>query len=243
VLLAATNPLAGEITRAIKTGDLEGVGRLLAQHPGLAAARIAGREPGRSRTVLHQAADWPGFFPDAPAIVRLLVGAGAEVNAPTEGPASETPLHWAASSDDVDVAETLIDLGADLEAPGASIAGGPPLDDAVGYACWQVAHLLVRRGAHVDRLWHASALGLLVRLRELLEIDAPTQAQINQAFWHACHGGQRRTAELLLARGADINFVPEYAKDTPLRAATAVETRRETLAAWLRQRRTPMTFE
>jgi ankyrin repeat protein len=236
VLLAATDPLAVEITRAIKLGDLDGVARLIAEHSGLAAARIGGRESGRSRTVLHQAADWPGFFPNAPAIVRLLVAAGADVNAATEGPFSETPLHWAASSDDAEVAETLIDLGADLEAQGASIVGGPPMDDAVGYACWQVAHLLVRRGARVDRLWHASALGLLERLRELLDMEPPpTPEQINQAFWHACNGGQRRTAELLLARGANINFVPNYAKDTPLHAATAVETRRETLATWLRE--------
>jgi ankyrin repeat protein len=236
VLLTAADPLAAEMTRAIKTGDLDEVGRLVAEHPGLAAARIAGRQPGRSRTVLHQTADWPGFFRNAPATVRLLVGAGADVNAPTEGPAHETPLHWAASCDDADVAEALIDLGADLEAQGASIAGGPPLDDAVGYACWQVAHLLVRRGARVDRLWHASALGILERLEALLEAEPPpTLAQVNQAFWHACNGGQRRTAELLVAHGADLNFVPEYARDTPLRAATAVGTRRDLLATWLRE--------
>jgi uncharacterized protein len=92
---------------------------------------------------------------------------GADVNATTEGKFPETPLHWAASTDHVDVADTLIDLGANLEAQGASIAGGPPLDDAVGYRCWQVAQVLVRRGARVDRLWHASALGLLARLDEL----------------------------------------------------------------------------
>jgi hypothetical protein len=30
--------------------------------------------------------------------------------------------------------------------------------------------------------------------------------------------------------------VPEYASDTPLAAATSVETRRQTLADWLRDR-------
>jgi hypothetical protein len=45
---------------------------------------------------------------------------------------SETPLHYAASSDDLEVAEALIDGGADLEVPGGSI--GTPLDNAVGYA-------------------------------------------------------------------------------------------------------------
>jgi ankyrin repeat protein len=236
MLLAADDALAVDVTRAIKSGDVASVRRLISAHPDLAAARIDGREPGRSRTVLHQAADWPGFFPNAPEIVRLLVAAGADVNGVTDGPGHETALHWAASTDDVEVAVTLLDLGADIEAPGASIVGGPPLDDAVGYCCWRVAQLLVWRGARVDRLWHASALGLLSRLQELCGgSPPPTPAQINQAFWHACSGAQRRTAEYLLARGADINFVPEYARETPLQAVTAVETRRDTLARWLRE--------
>ncbi len=76
---------------------------------------------------------------------------------------AETPLHWAASSDDVEVARALIDGGADIKATGASIGGGTPLDDAVGYGCWRVAGLLVERGARVDRLWHAAALGMMTR--------------------------------------------------------------------------------
>jgi uncharacterized protein len=66
---------------------------------------------------------------------------------------AETPLHWAASSDDVEVADALIAGGADVEVRGASIAGGTPLDNAVGYGCWQVAHLLVNSGAKVEKLW------------------------------------------------------------------------------------------
>ena len=62
----------------------------------------------------------------------MLIGAGADPDAVEGSLHAETPLHWAASSDDVEVARALIDGGADIEATGASIAGGPPLDNAVG---------------------------------------------------------------------------------------------------------------
>jgi uncharacterized protein len=222
-----------ELTRVIRSGDLEGLQRVMRDHPELVTARIEGRRRPGSRTVLHLATDWPGFFPNGPDMVRALVAAGADINATTEAQSPETPLHWAASSDDADVAEALVDAGADLEVAGGSIAEGTPLVNAVGYACWQVAHLLVRRGARVDRLWVAAGVGVLPRLNELL--PSSTSADINQAFWHACSGGQRRAAELLLARGADIQFIPEYARQTPLAAANSVGTRRGLLADWLRE--------
>jgi uncharacterized protein len=226
-----TDPLAVEAVRAIRSGDVAAVEVLIREHPDLPRTGFIGRRGG-FRTMLHVVADWPGFFPNGPAIVRLLVSAGAEVDAKPEGDKAETPLHWAASSDDADVAEALIEAGANIEMPNGSI--GTPLDNAIGYGCWQVAHLLVRRGARVDRLWHAAALGLLPRLLEMLSDATPDE--INQAFWHACSGGQRRTAEVLLAHGADMQFVPQYANSTPLAAVTAVETRRQTLAEWLRDR-------
>src|SRR5207302_4775305 len=90
---------------------------------------------------------------------RLLIAAGADPNARSLGKQfAETPLHWAASSDDLDVARALIDGGADLEAPDGSI--GTPLGNAIGYACWNVSRLFVARGARVDTLWHAAALGI-----------------------------------------------------------------------------------
>jgi ankyrin repeat protein len=234
--LERDDPRVIEIGTAIRRGDLETLGRLLRDTPGLAAARIDGGK-GRSRTVLHTVADWPGFFPNGAEMVRMLVQAGADVDAPTEGPnVAETALHWAASSDDYIVAEALIEAGANIEATGASIAGGTPLEDAVGYGCWQVAWLLVHRGASVDKLWHAAALGLMPRIEAFFSApEPPTPEEINSAFFQACSGGQPRAAEYLLARGADINFVPNYAKGTPLKAATGLETRRETLATWLRE--------
>ena len=131
------------------------------------------------------------------------------------------PLHWAAGSDDWHVAAALIDAGADINAPDGSI--GTPLANAVGYACWDVARLLVARGADVDQPWIAASLGLLDELAQLLG-DNPSSEQVSQALWHACSGGQRRAAEYLVGRGADVNWVPDYATGTALDAATGEGT-------------------
>jgi ankyrin repeat protein len=235
--LPPDEPIVIQVATAIRIGDVDTLQRVLREMPDLAQARVMGRRGG-SRTLLHIVADWPGHFANGAASVRAIVGAGADVDAPAEGGASaETPLHWAASSDDREVAAALLDAGADIEAPGASIAGGAPLDDAVGYACWDVARLLVERGARVDRLWHAAALGMMQRLQDLLDQQPPPgPRQIDQAFWHACSGGQRRAAEFLLGRGAQIDYLPDYAKDTPLAAAGSPGTQRQLLIEFLRER-------
>jgi uncharacterized protein len=235
MVLREDEPLAVALIEAIHSGNLDSLQLLLAEHPGLAQARVVGPKGG-STTPLHAVSDWPGYFPNGPAVVRTLLAAGADPDAPVEGSwHSETPLHWAASSDDVEVAEALIAGGANIEACGASIAGGTPLDNAVGYGCWRVARLLVERGAKVEKLWHAAAMGMTSRVEEFFTgSSAPSPKEVNDAFWQACHGGYRRTAEYLLARGADLNWIPDYAKQTPLAVAMGHDTGREALVGWLR---------
>jgi hypothetical protein len=115
----------------------------LVADPGLATAR-----PDGARTLLHMLADWPGHRAGAAEMAALLVQAGADVNAAFGGPEhDETPLHWAASADDVVMVDALLDAGADLEARGGTIAGGTALDDAVGYEQWRAAARLLERGA------------------------------------------------------------------------------------------------
>jgi uncharacterized protein len=232
--LSRDDPVGQALVAAIHTGELETLTELLHDHPGLAAVRLVD-DKGGSGTPLHAAADWPGFFPHGPEVVAMLIEAGADPSAPVERSwHRETPLHWAASSDDVEVARALIDGGADMEATGASIAGGTPLDDAVGYGCWQVARLLVERGARVDRLWQAAALGMSSRVEELLAASPPSNQQLTEAFWLACSGGQRRMAEYLLALGAELNGTPSWGESTPLDAADGLDTGREALVGWLR---------
>ena len=223
------DPVAIAAVQSIRTGDLTSLASLLAQHPGLASEQIRG-----TRTPLHVVADWPGYFPAGPATVRLLLQAGADPDAVVaKGAQAETPLHWAASSDDADVAGALISGGADLEIAGGSI--GTPLENAVGYGCWNVARLLVQRGARVGKLWVAAALGIMPRVEELLAAaPAPAPDDLNEAFWQACHGGQRRAAERLLASGADLNGRPGYSDQTPAEAAAEPGTQRDSLVSWLR---------
>ena len=232
--LSRTDPAAHALVEAIHAGDVRSLTALLREHPGLAAARIVD-DKGSSGTPLHAVTDWPGYWPHGPEVTAMLIAAGADPSAPVEGSwHAETPLHWAASSDDVEVARALIDGGADIEATGASIAGGTPLDDAVGYGCWQVARLLVERGARVDQLWHAAALGMRSRADELLAASPPSQQQLTDALWQACHGGHRRMAEYLLGLGADLNGTPSWSASTPLDAADSIDTGRQALVEWLR---------
>jgi ankyrin repeat protein len=219
--------VADAVVAAIHAGDVAGLRQLLTDHPSMASPPLGGTYD--SRTPLHVVTDWPGYFPNGPEIVRLLVQAGADPNA--RKPGDETPLHWAASSDDAHVAAALIDAGADVNAPDGSI--GTPLGNAVGYACWEVARLLVTRGARVDEPWQAAALGLLDRVEQLLG-DHPPADEVSKALWHACSGGQRRAAEYLLARAADPNWIPDYARGTSLNAATGLGTQRDNLIGWLR---------
>ena len=220
---------AFELLRAVKRGDAEQLTRILAADPGLASSYIGGC------TALHHFADAPGHRPNPAAVVTALVAAGADLNAHARDTwHHETPLHWAASNDDVMLIDALLDADADIEHPGSSIDGGSPIQSALGYAQWAAARRLWERGAETG-LSHAAALGFTETVTSLVETSqpAPDRDDISVAFWNACRAGQLPVARYLLAHGADLNWPAPWDGSTPLDAAAA-KHQRET-AAWLRE--------
>jgi len=171
----------------VKAGDVEGLRAALTADPSLVG--------GQPRTLLHVLTDWPGGLPRRLETFAVLIEFGADVDARFNGD-GETPLMWAASSDDVELIDALLDAGASIDARGAVIGGGTALDDAWAFGQWAAARRLVERGA-VPTLLAAAALGL--------PLTAP--GNVTEALWAACHGGQFEAARELVARGADPSWV------------------------------------
>lgn len=228
--LASDDPLAVAVTAAIRGGDLDVLRELLAAHPGLAESRIVKRgEAAGERSLLHIAVDWPGHYPRTAEVIRTLVAAGADPGARFIGSHAETPLHWAASNDDVTAIDALVEAGADLEAPGSVLGGGSALSDASGFGQWRAARRLLALGAR-PTLQDAATLGLLTAVEESVAAGADPE-EVTSAFWGACHGGQLSTAQYLLSQGADINWIG-YGGLTPLDIALTSED--GPLIDWLR---------
>jgi ankyrin repeat protein len=202
------DPLTLDFARAIRSGDVDGVSALLAEHPELATERFGDAK--ESRSALHLATDWPANFPRIADTIGVLIAAGAEVDAPFVGTHDETALHWAASADDVAAVDALLDAGADIDAPGAVLTGGTPLSDAVIFGKWAAARRLVERGAAMT-IWQAAALGEMDELAaHLAGGDAFADGgdgDITNACWHACRAGRLEAARLLVDRGADIDWL------------------------------------
>jgi uncharacterized protein len=224
------NPLAATAVADIHAGDVDSLTAHLVATPALATAHIG--SPSEARTLLHILADWPGHLPRGPDTARALIAAGADVNAPFVGKAhAETPLHWAASNDDVALLDTLLDAGADINA-GGGVIDETPLADARAFLQLKAAYRLVERGARVT-LQDAATLGLLDRVKAFFESPGsqPSQEDVDCALWNACHGSQLAAAQYLHAKGGAISFVPAWEKLTPLdvaRRSGAVD-----VSAWL----------
>jgi len=226
--LPDTDRVAIELLRVIKLGDAQQLSLMLAEDPGLASCWI------NSVTPLHHFADAPGHRRGAAAVVNALAAAGADLNAHARDSwHHETPLHWAASNDDVELIDALLDAGADIEHPGSSINGGPPIQSALGYAQWAAVRRLWERGAKTA-LSHAAVLGLMETVISLVEVSPPPDRdELSMAFWNACRTGRLEVARYLVAQGAELNWAAPWDGSTPLDAAEA--QRQHATTAWLRE--------
>ena len=126
--------------------------------------------------------------------------------------------------------DALVAAGADVDAPGSVIDGGGPLADAVAFGQWRAARRLVEHGARAG-LWQAAGARPDASASRRSSPPTPSPTRSTNAFWCACHGGQREAAERLLAAGADIDWVG-HDELTPLGAAERSEAAE--LADWLR---------
>jgi ankyrin repeat protein len=231
--LADVFPVA---VRAVKTGDVETLTRLLREHPTLANARAL-----RGRTLLLHLCDWPGHYPREAETGQALIRAGADVNARAgDEDAGETALQWAASCDDAVLAELLIDAGTPVDGLNDDRR---PLTQAIWYECQQVAETLVRRGAALD-LELAAGMGRTDLLPSFFDADggllpsagrhhppvnAPVLAEkasselLEQALVYAVLGGSVECAAYLLDREADSNAQPSGfdGRGTPLHWAAS----------------------
>lgn len=202
-----------------------------------------------ARTLLHYATDWPGFLPRVAESIAALIEAGADVNARFTGPsttATETPLHWAASSDDIDAAKVLIKAGADLNPTGGCIGNGTPLTLAVIFQNWKVAEALVEAGAIIS-LPLVSGMGRLDLAKTFFDGEGqfanphPTmphadtvsdaKGQLNGAVCLSAMAGRQEVLEFVLARGGDVNAT------SPVQTTAldeAINNGHETVAEYLR---------
>lgn len=216
---------------AVVGGDLVALKELLSRRPELIRARSA-RE--HHVTLLHYvAANGVEDFrqktpPNAVDITRLLLDAGAEVDATADtygGGWWQTAMNLLVSSAHPAIAglqsalvEVLIDCGA---APNGVADDGSPLMTALAFGYEPAAETLVRRGARVDGIIAAAALGHLEKVRDML-VDAtslrpgvplvaprwlrlPDEPGVHIRFalaW-ACKFSRWRVAELMLDRGVD----------------------------------------
>ena len=199
--------------KAVAAGDLEKFKALIAEDPSLATSRSTRSHPTLLQCVALDGKDKPHNV----EMAQVLIDAGAALN---------EPLVAAASIDNRAVAELLLDHGAAIDGTGS----WTPLEEALYWNSKNVLALLLERGAKVQNLRTAAALGRTDLVEgyfnadgtlkpEAGKINSPwdervepwpqdQQSIFNNAFVYACMHGHIDAAQLLLDKGAEINVVP-----------------------------------
>ncbi|MDE3023407.1 MAG: ankyrin repeat domain-containing protein [Pseudomonadota bacterium] len=122
----------------------------------------------------------PLHFAANKEIAELLIANGANVNAKADDGTS--PLHLAATNDNVSVARVLIEHGADVNAKDKK--GVTPLDDAIMFGKKDMLELIVSSGA------------------DIMSKDKTGETPLH----YAAYVGNKQAIELLIAKGAEVNI-------------------------------------
>ena len=218
---------------AVVAGDLTTLDAMLTANPSLVRAR----SPRTHRaTLLHYVAangveDFRQKSPiNAVAIARRLLTAGAEPDALAEtygGGNDQTTMNLLVSSthpDEAGVQAPLVDVLLDFGAAVDGLDGnGSPLMTALAFNYASAAEALARRGARVDTVLTAAALGDADKVNRMvleggtLRADVPLtaaawmrlgndpRAHVALALVWACRFGRTSVVQLLLEKGVDPN--------------------------------------
>ena len=198
---------------AVVDGDLARLASLLRGNPALAHARSARIH--RATLLYYLAANGIEDFrqrspANAPEIARLLLDAGAEVDALCgPGDSGDTPMlalvtsvhpHYRGVA--TELIETFVEAGSMVDGVNGD---GAPVRLALKFGYPDSAAALVRLGAEVKTVAMAAGLGCLDLTREFVEERGVSEADLASAFEDACRFGRTEIAEYLMSRGADVD--------------------------------------
>jgi ankyrin repeat protein len=196
-------------------GDVEGLATLLAHDPELAWLRSQHSHPTLLQCLVLT-------MPPVSALedlIDLLARHGAELT---------DPLIAASGVDNLRAVVRLLDLGADIEGNG----GWSPLEEALYWGNEATVSLLLERGAPVNNLRTAAALGDLERIVRCFDETGKPNALAGEVAWpfmkmpipeavrrdpkqiignalvYAAAWGRSETVTYLLGLGAQVNFIP-----------------------------------
>jgi tetratricopeptide (TPR) repeat protein len=191
---------------AIVSGDITTLGRLLDERSELIRQRSS--RDHRSTLLHYVSANGIEDFrqrtpPNIVAIARLLLDAGAEVNAESEAYGGHsmtlgltaTSVHPEAAGVQIALMKLLLDRGAMIErVPGEAVSG------CLANGRLLAARFLAEHGAYLD-FENAAGVGRLDRVKELVETTP--EEERGKGFVWACAYGQNDVVEFLLDYGVD----------------------------------------
>ena len=151
---------------AMRAGDVEKLRALVAADPSLVTSRSSKSHPTLLQAVVLDGKDKPKNI----EIIEALIDAGAELN---------EPLVAAASIGNRAGAELLLDRGAAIDGTG----GWSPLEEALYWNNPNTIELLLERGAKVQNLRTAAALGRTDLIESYFNADGSLKPEAGRIDW------------------------------------------------------------